>query len=170
MATEIISKRCGACKQTKQSTEFHKNRSRKDGHQTQCKICNSEYNKKYEKTEKAKTLRKLYHQSEKGKVVNRKASSRYYQTEKGKTMQRRYKQSEKGKANQKRYYFCHPNQTKAQHAVNHAIRDGKLQKVSSFKCTYCPNKAQQYHHHKGYEPKYYLDIEPVCVKCHIKLS
>ncbi|MEE9354756.1 MAG: hypothetical protein V3U75_04125 [Methylococcaceae bacterium] len=93
----------------------------------------------------------------------------YCQSEKGKATHNRYEQSEKGETNKKRcakrYRLKFPYKNKANKAVQKAIKDGRLPPPKSLNCS-CNEPAQEYHHHKGYEPKHWLDVVPVCVKCH----
>lgn len=160
MPEQIITKTCRICNQTKSLSEFHKNSDHHDKHLNTCKICQCAYQKHYRQTEKGKAYQKCYQQ-------------KYRQGEKGKTARKRYNQSEKGRKVKsiavKCYNIRHPEQFKAKHAVNNAIRDGRLPRPDSLKCHYCPAQAKEYHHHKGYEPKHWLDVVPVCGKCHYLL-
>ena len=76
-------KTCNKCGETKDLTQFYKNKGMKDGLLKQCKVC----------TDKARTL---YRKTEKGQLVRKKekqyidAKKRYKQTEKGKLAQARY--------------------------------------------------------------------------------
>lgn len=79
--------------------------------------------------------------------------------------QSKYRKTEKGKASQKRFSARYQNQVKAKWAVNRAIKAGKINKASSFKCKYCSKQARQYHH-PSYTPENWLKVEPVCNKCH----
>ena len=63
-------KKCSCCEQYKPASNFSKNRSTKDGLQTQCKEC-----KKIADTE--------YEKSDKGKQTLAKAATKYYKSEKG---------------------------------------------------------------------------------------
>jgi len=135
----IICKECRRCNQVKLISEFDKNHPSKDGHINICKTCKSKYNKEYNQTEQSKASHK------------------------------RYRQSEKSKERYKRYSVRHPNHIKAKNAVNHAIRAGQLPRPDTLFCKYCYGIAEQYHHHKGYAPKYWLDVVPVCEKCHRKI-
>ena len=170
MTAEIISKRCGKCKQIKPLSEFYKRPDSKGGFRSNCKICWSKYAKEYDKTEKRKAAKKRYQQSEKGKAAQR----RHAQSEKGKAVRKkawlRYSQTEKGKKTlrerNKRFRIRHPEQAKAIRAVNDAIRTGKLPRPDILQCHFCPAQAEQYHHHKGYTQEHWLDVIPVCIKCH----
>lgn len=90
----------------------------------------------------------------------------YRQSAKGKAAKKRYQQSEKGKNVYKRFDIRNPEYHKATHAVNNAIRDGKLPRPDTLFCHYCPKLAQQYHHWHGYEKEHQLDVVPACKKCH----
>ena len=115
----------------------------------------------------------LYHQTEKAKTANRKAVSRYSRTEKGRTVRKLYLQSERGKVAQQRgrthHYIRYPERWKAKGSIQFAIKSGKLPRSDTLQCHYCPEKAEQYHHHKGYAQKHWLDVIPVCRKCHTKI-
>jgi len=186
MAEQIINKRCSHCKQTKPISEFRKNRTRKDKHQDICKLCQLKYQRDYRQTKKGKACANRYRQSEKGKDYQKTYQAlysksekykaykkRYSQTEKFKIAQKRYRQSEKGKdcyhKKAKQYAIRHQERRKAKSAVNNAIKCGKLPRPDTLHCSYCPNQAKLYHHHKGYEPKHWLDVIPVCIKCHTKI-
>lgn len=191
MAEQIIPKKCTVCKQIKPLSEFYKNCTTKDGYRNECKICHSKYTKKYfqtkrgkevnrkamqryQQSEKRKITKKRYSQTEKGKITKKrhrqtekyKTTQRHYQQSKeGKIAQKRYNQSGKGIANQKRYHICHPKCRKAESAVNYAIKIGRLPRPDTLQCYYCPKQAEQYHHW-SYAPEHFLDVIPVCVKCH----
>lgn len=191
MAEQIITKKCSKCKEIKPLSEFYKNRSKKDGYHFDCKICQ----KHYRQTDKGKKVQKRYLQSDKGKVSRRKIIKRYERSQKGRETIRLYRQSEKGKNTKKRYehsekgkaahtrykqsvkgkdtaeqyHLSHPDWRKAHSAVRYAIKNRKLPPVNSLKCA-CGNQAAQYHHHKGYAPEHWLDVVPVCIKCHNHLN
>lgn len=156
MSEQIITKRCTVCKQIKPVSEFYKNRTRKDNHRRDCKVCNCKRVKEYRQTER-------------GRESNRQGVARYLKTKKGKACYKRYRQTEKGKAVDKRFRIRHPECRKAKDVVNHAVNAGKLPKIHSLLCVYCSKPAQQYHHWHSYEPEHWLDVIPVCRKCHNKL-
>ena len=135
-------KKCPRCNDTKAISEFHKNRSNKDGLQSCCKTCGSNYKK-----------------TEKGKITHRKSNEKYRNSVKGKIAHR---------LTDKRFSVRHPNQRKAKHAINNTIQAGKLISSRFLLCHYCSKPAQQYHHFLGYEPKHWFDVVPVCISCHSK--
>ena len=146
MATEIISKRCTKCKQTKPLSEFSKQRRTKDGLKYWCKSC-------------VKACQKAYRQTERGKTTHSKGNVKYFKTPKGKAVKR------KDEAKRK---IHNPNYFKAKDAVNNAIKTSRLPRANTLLCHYCPAQAQEYHHWHGYEPKHWLDVVPACIECHKK--
>jgi len=86
--------------------------------------------------------------------------------------EKKYRQTDKGrayhKARKRRFNALNPNQVKAVNAINNAITAGKLPRPNTKLCYYCPKPAQQYHHWHGYEKEHWLDVVPVCRKCHHK--
>lgn len=134
---------CTKCKQTKPLSEFHKDRSTKDNHRPDCKICSLKRIKEYSQTERGKAAHKRYYQSKKGKITRRTA--------------------------QRRFRILHPEFQKAEDAVKSAIRAGKMPRPDSLKCLLCGEPAKQYHHHKSYAPEHQLNVIPVCQDCHKKV-
>ncbi|MCA9732652.1 hypothetical protein KC799_11015 [candidate division KSB1 bacterium] len=63
-----------------------------------------------------------------------------------------------------------PNHDRARSAVRQAVLAGELQHVSTQDCVKCGKQAQEWHHTKGYAPKNWLDVEPICRSCHRKLE
>jgi len=62
-----------------------------------------------------------------------------------------------------------PEKRKAISTVQIAIKDGRLLPVHTYTCTRCYQvPAKHYHHYLGYAPKHWLDVIPVCIKCHKK--
>lgn len=152
-------KTCHICNKTKPLSEFHIDRSRKDSHTPACKICRNATMKKYYQTEKGKKARKRYQKTEKGKEAQKRSHLKYEKTEKGKAAIHKAR---------KHFYARHPNREKAKRAVNNAIQAGKLPRANTLQCYYCPAQADQYHHWRGYELEHWLNVVPVCVKCHTK--
>ena len=55
-------------------------------------------------------------------------------------------------------------------AIHQAVRHGMLPHISVQFCEQCGKQAEDYHHHKGYEKEYQLDVIPLCTKCHNSLT
>ena len=85
-----MGKQCPKCKLFKSTSDFYKDKNRKDGLYFYCKQCHNFKGKKY-------------HQSDKGKVVLKTAREKYAQSDKGKATFKKYAQSDKGKAAKKKY-------------------------------------------------------------------
>lgn len=146
-------KTCSKCKQNKQLSGFHKNRSKNDGLQDYCKSCDKIRLREYLKTAK-------------GKAANLKEVKKYQKTVKGRASHKHYKQSVKGRATQKLFREHHQNYIKAVRSVNSAVRYDRLPRPDTLQCSYGNHQANQYHHYLGYEPEHWLDVLPTCQKCH----
>lgn len=151
---------CTKCHQKKELAEFYIDRNKKDGHRPDCKNCNLKQVKEYRQTEQGKTNRKSY-------------ATYYNQTKNGLSARKHYGQTEKGKAalkaSHKRSHIRYPKHLKAKQVVNSAIAAGRMPHSNTLQCHCCPEQAEQYHHHKGYAPEYWLDVLPICRKCHRKI-
>jgi hypothetical protein len=129
---------------------YTRDKSKKDGLNTICKRCRSEIcTRSYIKhrAESNARLRDRYHND----PVFREAHTRRTQTWERKSRGYRAK--------------ADPIHRKARTAVSNAIRLGKLAKPSCFACVLCGKAAQQYHH-ESYEPERWLDVTPMCTRCH----
>ncbi len=60
----------------------------------------------------------------------------------------------------------YPLRHKAQNYITHAVEARKIPPAREFKCEECGEQAQEYHHYKGYEEENWLDVIPLCRKCH----
>jgi len=170
MANTIQTKCCSRCKEIKSLSEFYKDKRHLDGHQSDCKVCFSKQIKKYHQTDKYKIAQKRYQQTERYKARIKRCN----QSKAGKAKIKRYRQTKKGKKNHRKSAFLYrnlyPERVKAYNAVRHAIAASKLSSPKFLLCHYCPKPAQQYHHWHGYESEHWLDVVPVCKKCHNHLS
>ena len=144
---------CLKCPINKPVSDFYTDRSRKEGHCRWCKSCMN-----------------AYQRSERGRAAHNKANAKYQQTPKGKAAIRKgvakHSKTPKGKATHKRFIDRYPDHFKAKCAVNNAVASGKMPRVGTQICYYCPNPADHYHHWHGYEPEHWLDVVPACVECH----
>jgi len=175
MAEQIINKACTKCKQIKSLSDFYKDKQKRDGYTSSCKICCTSQVMQYAQTPTGYQVRmqanRKYQKSEKGKKNAQRYAQYYYGTERGKFTAKHYKQSKKGKETAARlareYRRTHPFYAIATNAVNHAVQGGKLPRPDTLKCHYCPAQAKQYHHYLGYEPEHWLDVFPICCSCHL---
>lgn len=65
-----------------------------------------------------------------------------------------------------------PIRRKAGRAVNRAIESGKLARAADVPCARCNHighdRRHEYHHHRGYEKEFWLDVICLCLRCHRK--
>lgn len=165
MSNMPLTKYCPQCQQVKPSTDFHKNSTRYDGLASLCKVCKGKINKRYSQTENGQKSLKMrkerYRQSQKGKAKERE----YKRSEKTKSSTRLYKRSRAGKLAYLRQRQNNPERFKAREAVVYAVKIGKLPRARTLKCQDCSESAIEYHHW-SYEPEHWLDVIPLCKKCH----
>ena len=138
---------CSVCNREKPISEFHRNKNKKDGHNSFCKICTKEYGRSYRIHNKEYLVeqKKEYKKTENGKIAHKKTVHNY-----------RAK---------------YPDKEKAHSAINNAVRHGKIPPASAQKCSICGNRpAQHYHHYLGYEKEHHFDVMPVCDECHKKIE
>ncbi len=146
-------KRSRVCLVEKTLDEFYKSKSGKYGQTAACRQCTIKGVKKYRQTPAGKESVRRYNDSPHGRANNR----RHRRSPKGKATLRRC-----GKRDRKEQ----PHKMKARHAISNAIRSGQLLTASTQKCKQCGNQANQYHHHLGYDNKHWLDVIPLCYRCH----
>lgn len=151
---------CSKCHQEKELVEFHIDNSKPSKRRPDCKTCHTRQ-------------KKAYRQTEQGKATSKRWSQNYNHSERGRVCRKRFRGTEKYKKAQKesreRYHSRYPERLKAKSAVCSAIIIGKMPRANTFQCHYCPAQAEQYHHYRGYAPKYWLDVLPACGECHRRI-
>jgi hypothetical protein len=50
--------------------------------------------------------------------------------------------------------------------VGHEVRSGRMAPARELWCSHCGSKADHYHHYLGYDEYHWLDVIPLCVRCH----
>lgn len=155
-------KRCSGCKQWKERTEFHKNKTRADGLQHECKECKRIRQCNHDRTD----ILKRYSSSIKGRATRR----RYELTTKGKKATKKYRTSKKGRENARQYVAeyrkKYPKRERANRLITNAIRSGRMPSATTLKCQYCDDMAFAYHHPDYDHP---FDVIRVCPKHHIQV-
>jgi 5-methylcytosine-specific restriction endonuclease McrA len=130
-------KTCSKCKIEKPLTEFHKDRSTKDGHMCACKLCDKARKKAYYEAnrEKIKAHKKAYYEANREKISARK---KVY----------REANPEKIKASQKAWYEANREKVKAHEK---AYREANREKISARKkAWYEANREKIKAHEKAY--------------------
>ena len=65
-----------------------------------------------------------------------------------------------------KWALLNQHKTKAKHAANRAVRDGKLQKKTL--CEHCLLEKKLQKHHWSYDEQHWLDVIWLCTSCHGK--
>lgn len=133
---------CAACKAWKPLTSFHRMKTSPDGLRYNCKECQTALNRGYSAQPHAKRAKRAY------KVAHREEHREY-------TKQYRSRHPEQKRQETLLYIADNPQKRKAHHAVNNAIRDGRLIRQP---CEICGAKAQA--HHDDYSKP--LDVRWLC--------
>lgn len=165
---------CTKCQVIKPLDGFYNRKDAGDGKTGWCKECIKAKQRAYTKTPQGRETKRRNQKSPKGKAGQKRRYQKYSQTDNGKQHNnekvRRYQATERGaevaRQVHRRGYKRKPERWKAVAAVNYAVKTGKLPKQDTLPCVHCNRTAQQYHHHKGYEREHWLDVVPVCRKCH----
>jgi hypothetical protein len=157
-------KRCTKCGELKELEAFNKNRSTKDGLQSQCRACKVETDRRYREAnpEKERERHRRYREANPEKVSEK--DRRYYEanSEREREKYRRYRQAnpEKVRETGRRYREANPEKFKAHVATNSAIRDGKLIPQP---CEVCGEEKVDAHHDDYSKP---LEVRWLCHKHH----
>lgn len=159
-------KECFKCRVVKPLSEFYRHAEILDGHLNKCKEC-----AKRDVQTNYKTNREHYVEYERGRagLPHRvEARKRYMQTERGREAHReagiRWRCSEYGQRkiaeHNVRYRLENPEKRKAHHAVNNAVRSGRVKKQT---CETCGSQRTRAHHEDYSKP---LDVRWLCPKHH----
>ena len=154
-------KQCSKCKEWQYTSLFVKRKSSKDGLDSWCKSCHKTYQQSDVGKKSQSKRSRTYRSSTKGKEIVKQYTAKYRKTEKEKLAARkrraRYAKSDYGK-----------RALVARMALNYRVLKGEICHISKLQCCYCSKQAEHYHHHLGYDKKYWYDVIPVCIKCHLK--
>ena len=160
---------CTNCKQIKPLDCFHKQSTRKDGHRSICKQCRSIKSRSEKNKELGRERNRKYRQTAKGREARRSYQIEYRNDGPGKDAQRRYQSSEKGIQTHRKSVYSdrerNPQRARAYSAVSSAVYRNKIPSAKELVCAMCGKDARHYHHHRGYEREFWLDVIPVCNPC-----
>lgn len=134
-------KTCSTCGEAKDLSLFSLDRSRKDGLQSKCKAC-----------DKACFKARC---AEPGYAAKKKAYAR----------ERHLREKERINEQKREYKRANPEHSKAQRAVNLAVKHGAIVHVTACDCHDCGKPATEYHH-ESYKPEHWLHVVPLCRSCH----
>lgn len=150
---------------------FHRSVKSSDGLRSCCKQCR-------------KSESRLYYDKNKERLDTRNEQWRKNNPDKMREYQRRYvsKNPERVDQSKQQYYKnnadrlyekikrrrkSEPDKYNARKAVQIAVASGKIQPISECFCSQCGKQAQHYHHW-SYNVDHWLDVTPLCAKCHMK--
>ena len=163
-------KRCPKCKEVKEKSAqyFHKNKIKKDGLNTWCKLCKAEADRRYHIEIRSKNHNKeaLRHKKYRAEYHEKIALSRkmWKKTEKGKASIKKYQQSERGKlaaaASRERMRKKYPERFIARSLASQNLIPGDH-------CEFCNIKeteARLEMHHRDYSKP--LEVVTLCTKHH----
>jgi len=162
----VEKKVCTACGVDKILECFPKEKRSKGGRRNQCKTCRNAYLRKIFPTEKRREYQAEYRKTEAGKEAFKKGQKKWSSSGKGKVWRNKPEVKVKRNAKNKRYRDRYPVRTAARNAMRVALARGKMASARTKKCLHCDQMAESYHHHKGYELEFQLDVIPLCWPCH----
>jgi hypothetical protein len=165
-------KYCNRCETYKPFPDgFYKNKSRADGHSNYCKECNREtsaidrqkpgFNERirvYRQREEVKQAIYDWRHSENIKSKKLAYDKQYKSTPQGKKVRQQIDQRRRATPEGKL-------KDQARLAVRNEVRAGRMPRVATLFCK-CGAQAANYHHHNGYDREHWLDVIPICKKCH----
>lgn len=174
-------KKCRECQEVKPFDKFSRDKYKPDGLTGNCKECQKKAARHYRETHK-ETPEQRAHRLARAKQY-RATPERMRQT---RIVVRAYRQRPDVKV-QRREYFERTYQIpevrerirsqakareqtdkgRAKRAVNNAILRGRFPRIATRQCADCGGQAQQYHH-ESYKPEHWLDVIPLCIRCHKK--
>lgn len=149
-------KRCNKCQEFYPPTPeyFHRDPKCKDGLRSTCKNCvrikSHEYYLDNTETIKANVSQ-----------WQRENYDKWY----GYAKKSRHDNPVPSRQRVRKYQKANPEKLRAQQAVKYAVKTGKLPHTKELQCKHCDRQAQQYHHW-SYLPEHWLDVIPLCAKCH----
>ena len=142
-------KKCTTRRENKLDSEFTKDRSRKDGLNYICKICQSKKDKRYRENykEEIRIRHEKYRETNKMKIKVQ--GEKYYENNKKRIM-----------AYHKKYYWEHLKESRARGKFQHYIKKGAIIRQS---CEICSEPKSEGHHPSYDKP---LDVIWLCRKHH----
>ena len=132
-------RKCSSCKGLKYDHLFRKDLRLRSGRTSICKACTSKKMVEYQRTEKSKTTKK-----------------RWTQTDAGKRYKHRGYLQERS---------AHPDRIGVRKALNDAVVSGRIPRASTQLCAKCYGAADHYHH-SSYEWADRFKVTSVCRPCH----
>ena len=164
--------KCIGCLEVKDEAEFHRNPKKLNGRVGRCKVCVAAYGKEYRAIPEVKEAKAAYGKEHRTipEVKEAKAANN-----------KEYQQTDAGKASHKKAHdkiLATPEgrqKHRARHAVSHAMEAGRM--IKPERCQWagpvgldlhiCEETKIEAHHHQGYEPDSWLDVQWLCREHHM---
>lgn len=149
-----MNKRCPECRECKSREEFSKNRRKKDGLSSYCKVCRNERRRAWAESNPEKATAS----SRRWKRANLNHVREYNQNwaeENRDTVNSRIQE----------WKLRNPHKVAAQRAVRREINRGSIPHPSTLPCHICGSVASDYHH-SSYKVHDHLNVIPMCRACH----
>lgn len=166
MPENNTTKSCSVCEIHKPFSEFFKDRIKKDGHASTCKICSNKRVKAWDQTDRGRLASKLYRQSINGQISNIMGGRKYRTTEKWRIKKQTQEFKELRRFYDRRRSVRDRDKLTARRMVYNAVKSGRIPHVRNMQCFRCNLQAEHYHHTNGYDKPNWFKIIPVCARCH----
>ena len=178
---------CTKCGEVKPLSEFPKQAGRPGGVNSNCKVCNGirnviycnnnkekikAYNaKRYQdnieefridRSKRIKELRKNPDYVRKERIYSR----AYNASEHGQQVRHKYQDSDERRTSSRKWAIRNPEKKRAGWHVWKAKQDGRLVQPPCCEACGVETNALHAHHHNGYEPEHWLDVQWLCPVCH----
>lgn len=148
---------CTTCRISHPTTNFFRNRSKKDGLSSLCKSCSTKLIRQWRTTPEGME-----------------SVCRHNRKPRDKSIQERWRKTPAGRAYritvQQKYRARNKDKSNARDAVNAEVKHNRLPRAKTLPCVRCGKPAREYHHHQGYTPQHRLHVVAVCRSCHLILD
>jgi len=172
-------KPCTRCKAVKDLAEFPRDKRAKDEHASRCNACMSEVLAAYKATPEGGRARKAAQQRYQNSPSGSAKRAENARSDKSRSQRKHYAQTDKGKEVMRASREKHRRRIReteqgrlrlqAGMAVRRATERGELPPICSLTCSLCSSYAEHYHHPRGYQPKFWLYVQPLCQSCHTEI-
>lgn len=153
--SETQLKECTKCLQSKPLSDFQKDPRYRFGVKSRCRRCISDYG-----------LELYYRDHERNVAYQREHYARNPEHQREAARAWKKRSGYRPKITYKPEKFRGNPHHAARTAVSREVKKGAIPRISTQRCLDCGGQAQQYDHFLGHEKEHWLDIQPVCIRCH----
>lgn len=148
-----MEKRCGHCKETKDTASFGRNKATADGLNVWCMSCFRSWDKSPERLKYKREWHRKYYDTPHGLEVRRAATKRNIVS--GSAAKARLRQR-----------VLYPERTACRKAVAYVVKRGYWPHATELPCHTCARWADEWHHHRSYSKEHRYEAIPLCRACH----